>query len=71
MSADGDVTAYAVAMRGEQIRLANLRREFGNGNWSVAQCRPMLQNEVQTMKFTTSFICPKQCLFETYSIFAP
>jgi hypothetical protein len=69
--ADGDVTTYAVAMRGEQIRLANLRREYGNGNWSVAQCRPMLQNEVQTQKFTTSFICPKQCLFEQYSIFQP
>jgi len=66
-----DVTQYAVAMRGEQIRLTNLRRQYGNGSWSVAQCRPMLQNEVQTMKFTTSFICPKQCLFETYSIFAP
>jgi hypothetical protein len=64
-------TAYYVAMRGEQIRLTNLRRQYGNGSWSVAQCRPMLQNEVQTMKFTTSFICPKQCLFEQYSIFSP
>ena len=69
--ADGDATAFAVAIRGENIRLANLRRQYGNGSWSVAQCRPMLQNEVQTMKFTTSFICPKKCLFEQYSIFSP
>jgi uncharacterized protein YegL len=78
--ADNDIAAYAVAMRGERIRLTNLRRQYENGKWTTSLCRPnallgpdqeSAEGAGNVKRFTTSFICPKQCLFETYSIFSP
>jgi len=69
-------TAFYVAMRGENIRLQNLLAE--QNVWTTDSCisitgqsnNAVVQpNAVQ--RFTTSYICPKTCVFEQYSLFQP
>lgn len=67
--ADGDAVAYHVAMRAENIRLQNLIAQ--SNMWSPSTCRKVTQNQPAVMKFTTSYICPKTCVFDQYTLFKP
>jgi hypothetical protein len=66
---DGDAVAYHVAMRAENIRLQNLIAQ--SNMWSPSTCRKVTQNQPAVMKFTTSYICPKTCVFDQYTLFKP
>jgi len=66
---DGDAVSYAVAMRGEKIRLDRLLQQ--ENTWSPNSCRKVTQNQPAVMKFTTSYICPKTCVFDQYTLFKP
>lgn len=76
---DGDATSFAVAMRGEMIRLKNLLAH--ESQWSADSCVAIAKNEKSSsaqqvlsnpnIRFTTSYICPKSCVFDQYTLFNP
>merc|ERR1712176_888907 len=76
---DGDATSFAVAMRGEMIRLKNLLAN--ESQWSADSCVAIAKKENSssaqqvlanpTIRFTTSYICPKSCVFDQYTLFNP
>jgi hypothetical protein len=67
-------------MRGENIRLTKLIEADGSSPWSAESCVAIAKKEnnkngaVQqsdVARFTTSYICPKSCVFEQYTLFHP
>merc|ERR1712176_57536 len=76
---DGDATSFAVAMRGEMIRLKNLLAN--ESQWSADSCVAIAKKENSssaqqvlanpTIRFATSYICPKSCVFDQYTLFNP
>lgn len=70
-------TEFAVQARGENIRLQNLLSQ--QEVWSTNQCQKVIPkngnastNGVNGVaRFTTSYICPKSCVFEQYTLFHP
>lgn len=71
---------FYLTMRGENIRLTKLIEADGSSPWSAESCVAIAKKEnnkngaVQqsdVARFTTSYICPKSCVFEQYTLFHP
>lgn len=77
----GEIEAneFYLTMRGENIRLGNLLKADNSSPWSADSCVSVARKEsngpqVQqnaVARFTTSYICPKSCVFEQYTLFHP